>query len=312
MGRALDLTNQRFGKLIALKKAPKQNDKYTRWICQCDCGNSTIVRTDYLRSGHTTSCGCEKNKYFKKYNLIGQKFGYLTVLESLPLSEQKCKCNCGNIIIVKTANLINGNTKSCGCYQKEQTSKATFQSLVGHRFGKLKVLERVENNQHRVKYKCKCDCGGIAIVDANNLRSGNTISCGCIKSKGEMLINNWLQKHHIPFLSQYSHMGIVLESGRRPIFDFAILNSENGEIKCFIEYNGKQHYQATGGWNTEEQFKLTKYRDSQKEEWCKKLGIPLYKIKYDEDIEKILEGIIKESATAPDMEEADGLEDSQE
>lgn len=33
MGRALDLTNQRFGKLIVLKKAPKQNDKYTRWIC---------------------------------------------------------------------------------------------------------------------------------------------------------------------------------------------------------------------------------------------------------------------------------------
>ena len=307
MARALDLTNQRFGKVIVLKKAPKQNDKYTRWICQCDCGNNTIVRTDYLRSGHTTSCGCEKNKHFKKYDLIGQKFGYLTVLESLPPSEQKCKCDCGNIIIVKTANLINGNTKSCGCYQKEQTSKATFQSLVGRRFGKLEVLERVENNRYGVQYKCKCDCGGIAVVSANNLRSGNTNSCGCIKSKGEMIINQWLQRHNINFIPQYSHDKIILDSGRRPFFDFAIINNDDS-IRCFIEYNGRQHYQITGGWNTEEQFNLTKHRDLQKEEQCKKLGIPLYQIKYDEDIERILEGIIKESAVAPDMEEADGLD----
>ena len=64
MPKALDLTNQRFGKLIALERAPKRNDKNTRWKCQCDCGNITEVRTDYLRSGHTTSCGCEKQKHF--------------------------------------------------------------------------------------------------------------------------------------------------------------------------------------------------------------------------------------------------------
>ena len=126
-----------------------------------------------------------------------------------------------------------------------------------------------------------------------------------------MIINQWLQRHNINFIPQYSHDKIILDSGRRPFFDFAIINNDSS-IRCFIEYNGKQHYQKTGGWNTEEQFNLTKHRDLQKEEQCKKLGIPLYQIKYDEDIERILEGIIKESATTPDMEEADGLEDSQE
>jgi len=53
-----------------------------------------------------------------------------------------------------------------------------------------------------------------------------------------MIINNWLQSHQIPFLPQYSHRDIILESGRRPIFDFAILDNE-GNVKCFIEYNGK-------------------------------------------------------------------------
>lgn len=58
--------------------------------------------------------------------------------------------------------------------------------------------------------------------------------------------------------------------------------------------------------------KNTQCRDSQKEEWCKKLNIPLYKIKYDEDLFKVLEGIIKDTAEAPDMEEAqEGLSDGE-
>lgn len=303
--RKIDLTNQRFGKLIVLKEAEPREDKYTRWVCQCDCGNICEVRTDYLNTGHTKSCGCEKKKHFYKLNLTGQKFGYLTVLGDESNDSKKCQCDCGNIIIVKTYNLMSGNTKSCGCYQKEQTSKATYKSLVGQRFGKLVVLERVENDRFKhVNYKCKCDCGGIAIVDAGNLRRGTTNSCGCLKSKGEMLINNWLQEHDINFIPQYSHEKIILESGRRPFFDFAILNNDNS-VKYFIEYNGEHHYHSTGGWNSEENFKINQNRDIQKQKWCQKLNIPLYIIRYDDDIFKVLENIIKLEAEAPDMEEAE-------
>jgi hypothetical protein len=38
MGLALDLTNYRFGRLVAISKAPSRNGK-TYWLCQCDCGN---------------------------------------------------------------------------------------------------------------------------------------------------------------------------------------------------------------------------------------------------------------------------------
>jgi hypothetical protein len=48
--KKLDLTNQRFGKLTVIKPAPKREDRYTRWICRCDCGNIAEVRTDYLTS----------------------------------------------------------------------------------------------------------------------------------------------------------------------------------------------------------------------------------------------------------------------
>ena len=54
-------------------------------------------------------------------DLTGKRFGKLTVVEKLPESNKfkrwlyKCKCDCGNEIIVPSNSLINGQTTSCGC-----------------------------------------------------------------------------------------------------------------------------------------------------------------------------------------------------
>lgn len=57
MPKALDITGQRFGKLVALSKAPSRSGK-TYWLCQCDCGNQKEIQTDHLTGGKTSSCGC--------------------------------------------------------------------------------------------------------------------------------------------------------------------------------------------------------------------------------------------------------------
>lgn len=54
--KKLDLTGQRFGRLVVLKEICGQ--KRVSWLCQCDCGKQCIVRRDNLRSGKTKSCGC--------------------------------------------------------------------------------------------------------------------------------------------------------------------------------------------------------------------------------------------------------------
>jgi hypothetical protein len=53
MGRIIDLTGQRFGRLVALKRTEDG-----RWLCNCDCGGINTVRTGDLRNGQTSSCGC--------------------------------------------------------------------------------------------------------------------------------------------------------------------------------------------------------------------------------------------------------------
>lgn len=55
-----DLTNQRFGKLIALEKTERKGRTYF-WRCLCDCGNICEKEAQYLLNGDCKSCGCLKS-----------------------------------------------------------------------------------------------------------------------------------------------------------------------------------------------------------------------------------------------------------
>lgn len=57
--KQIDITGQRFGRLVAIEMAFKKNYR-SHWRCKCDCGNEIIVDLGNLRSGHTKSCGCYK------------------------------------------------------------------------------------------------------------------------------------------------------------------------------------------------------------------------------------------------------------
>lgn len=67
-------------------------------------------------------------------DLTGQRFGRLTVvkfdgkkeLNGVSYRYWKCKCDCGNMVSVKTSNLTHNNTKSCGCLRKEITSQLNY------------------------------------------------------------------------------------------------------------------------------------------------------------------------------------------
>lgn len=180
-----------------------------------------------------------------------------------------------------TNNLKNGTTQSCGCLQRDRSSEASFiQIPEGMRVGKLTVHERVENDRFgHVRYRCTCDCGGTAIVDAQRLRDGKTLSCGCIKSIGESKINRWLTSHGISFKPNCSVDDVFLKSGRRPFFDFVIYNKD-GSIAFLIEYNGIQHYQPGVGWNNEECHKDTLRRDEERSIACEECGYKLFSIPY--------------------------------
>lgn len=74
----------------------------------------------------------------KKPNLVGQKFGRLTVTELYGTAKGhkqrwKCVCDCGGEAVVTTNNLTSGQVKSCGCYQKETIPGVATISLITER-----------------------------------------------------------------------------------------------------------------------------------------------------------------------------------
>jgi len=56
--KKLDLTGQRFERLVVIGEAPHEVGKHARWRCKCDCGNVIELRCTSLTSGTTKSCGC--------------------------------------------------------------------------------------------------------------------------------------------------------------------------------------------------------------------------------------------------------------
>lgn len=119
MAKMIDLTGQRFGFWIVVKPEKNNKNGKTQWQCKCECGRSKIVTTNSLRTGNSTSCGCNHNP-----DLLNREFGKLLVTQ---LNDTKtngrrhwlCKCNCGESIITSTYQLTSGNLTSCGCDVKD-------------------------------------------------------------------------------------------------------------------------------------------------------------------------------------------------
>lgn len=76
MGKCLDLSMQRFDRLVAIKFAGV-NDSGALWLCRCDCGNEKVVSAKILRSGHARSCGClNKECSAKRVVLMNRTHGH--------------------------------------------------------------------------------------------------------------------------------------------------------------------------------------------------------------------------------------------
>ena len=279
IGRAKDLTNQRFGRLTVLYRTQNQGSR-TCWVCQCDCGNYCVVTMSHLLDGHTTSCGCYKQTASLK-DITNQKFGRLTVLgydhtEGKGHTYWRCKCDCGKEKIIRKDGLISGTVVSCGCYNKEQISALTTKDLTGQQFGELTVIKRAGSNQHNVAlWLCKCSCGTEKIIPSATLIKGVSKSCGCIKSQGERKIKQILLDNNIPFITEKTFPTcLFVDSQRHAKFDFYVNNT------YIIEYDGLQHYCSGTGWNTQEKLEKTQQHDEYKNQWCKKNNIPLIRIPY--------------------------------
>ena len=104
----IDLADQRFGRLVALRACDYRKDGRMRWLCICDCGRKLEVGGNCLRSGHTKSCGC-----LRFVDIAAQRFGRLTAVKRVGKSKLggmwKCQCDCGGESVVACSTLRKWN-----------------------------------------------------------------------------------------------------------------------------------------------------------------------------------------------------------
>ena len=115
--------------------------------------------------------------------------------------------------------------------------------ITGQKFGKLEVIKKVGSKKTpsgatKIFWSCKCESGNSCIVEGNALKSGNTKSCGCVKSFGEQKIASILEEYNIPFKREK-----IFDPNTKYRYDFYVNN------EYVIEYDGKQHFQDTSWGN---------------------------------------------------------------
>ena len=70
MAHKKDLSNQKFGRLLAIISLIKNKKGSYIWHCKCDCGNICNVAGYRLKNGHTKSCGCLSSELLIKRNKV--------------------------------------------------------------------------------------------------------------------------------------------------------------------------------------------------------------------------------------------------
>lgn len=111
MSKLIDISGQRFGFWEVLNNKRKNKSGQIQWLCKCECGIEKFVTANSLKTGNSTSCGCNHIS-----DLSNKKFSKLSVLEpdySKGRRLWKCVCDCGSIIITCAFKLKNSITTSC-------------------------------------------------------------------------------------------------------------------------------------------------------------------------------------------------------
>lgn len=101
-------------------------------------------------------------------------------------------------------------------------------------------------------------------------------------SRGEIKIEEVLQKAGLNFVEEYSFDDLVSSSGHPLRFDFAILD-DNDNVDFLIEFQGIQHYEPKSKFGGYSGLRKQQYNDMKKREYCKAHDIILLAIPYTDE-----------------------------
>lgn len=278
----IDLTGERFGRLTVISRERNNRRGNALWICQCDCGNETVVLGERLRNGKTKSCGCLKEEFLKNHK------------NSKPKEK-----------VTKKATKIKEKKE-----RKPQNRRIVVDhnDVIGKRFGRLiviKYLELEERTKKEESWLCKCDCGNYTTSSYSSLKNGNKKSCGCLalenskrprkhgmaKTRIWNIYQNMVRRcnnENDPAYKNYGGRGISVcdkwtgEDGMKRFFDWSFENGYKDDLEI-DRINVDGNYEPSNcRWATSKQQNRNrrdniqiKYKGKTQTlpDWCDELGL---------------------------------------
>lgn len=262
----------------------------------------------YARPGNVLQgCGCKKcsnnrlsemkkmshNDYIAKLNYINPNIQVVeTYINSSTPILHRCRID-NNEWYVKPSHVLSGH--GCPmCSKNKRKTQQEYVDEVSELNSNIDVIGEYINDATAIIHKCKIDGTEWFAKPTHILRGTGCPMCNC--SHGENIILKYLQKKNINFFHQ-KRFDECKDTKALP-FDFYIPN-----LNVCIEYDGIQHFQpidfAGNGqdWAIK-QFNLIKKHDAIKNNFCNIHNIYLLRIKYDDDIESVLDNFFNNNMKA--------------
>ena len=240
MSKAKDLTGQRFGKLVVVKRAGSKKTKggviRATWWCQCDCGSPLKeIKSTSLLMGHTKSCGCLKTEQCKNkhktnyYNLSGDYgIGYTSKGEEFFFDLEdydKIKDYCWNK--TKKGYIVAGMLKP----ERDKTNKSVVS---------LHVLVMGEKEGYVVDHRNrkKNDCRKENLRYATHTENCRNISVAKDNTTG---IIGVMRRENNKYRSRIRVNGKLIDLGTYSNIEDAIVARLKGEKEYFGDFAPQKH-----------------------------------------------------------------------
>ena len=145
--KKIDLTGQRFGRLIVIREYGRAKDGTVLWLCKCECGAEIVVRGGNLRSEHTQSCGCIQRErstthgctsepWYPTYKVMMQRCGHWEGASERKLNDYRDR-----------------GITVCDLWQKSPLDFGDW--LLSHGWRKGLQIDRIDNNQGYTPENCR-------------------------------------------------------------------------------------------------------------------------------------------------------------
>ena len=160
----IDITNQRFGRLLAIEIHSVSRGRMVLWKCLCDCGNTLVTRGSSLRGGRTKSCGCLAKESIgkrkpRKKSPFSSSFYKLYDVYRRAANRRELPFNLSEETLYR---LTQDNCKYCGAEPQNRITAATYDNVFIYN-----GVDRVDNNKGYIEDNCVSCCKRCNIAKAS-------------------------------------------------------------------------------------------------------------------------------------------------